>query len=158
MKAGSPSCVRARARRPRGHKTLNLARLPVPPLRRPRAIIIITQSKSMATSQSADEWNYEIRWLPANAFCYYFHGDEIMSLMVEAEPVPLKFDHRGVARVGGTRVTLQSLIAYYLQGYSAEDLARAFPSVKLEDIYATLSYFLRHRQEVERYMDDQQAK
>src|SRR5437879_464021 len=79
-----------------------------------------------------------------------------MEIIAETEPIPIKMDEHGVARVGGTRVTLQTLIGFYLQGESAEELARGFPSVKIEDIYATLSYFHRHRAEVERYLEEQE--
>ena len=43
-----------------------------------------------------------------------------MSIAVAAEPVPLITDADGVVRVGGTRVTLDALVAAFRQGATAE--------------------------------------
>ena len=68
-----------------------------------------------------------------------------MSLVIAAEVVPLKLDQDGVARVGGTRVTLESLLAAYCQGATAEEIAQRYPAVALSDVYAVIAYFLRFR-------------
>lgn len=39
-----------------------------------------------------------------------------MSLEIRAEPVPLKVDPYGVVRVGGTRVTLDTIVYAFRQG------------------------------------------
>ncbi len=36
-----------------------------------------------------------------------------MSLKLSAEPMPLKLDENGVVRVGGTRVTLDTIITVF---------------------------------------------
>ena len=51
-------------------------------------------------------------------------GVFVMSLVIAAEVVPLRMDRDGVARVGGTRVTLESLLAAYCQGATAEEKAK----------------------------------
>jgi uncharacterized protein (DUF433 family) len=81
-----------------------------------------------------------------------------MSLVIAAEVVPLTMDRDGVARVGGTRVTLESLLAAYCQGATAEELAQRYPAVALSDIYAVIAYFLRHRADVEDYLAQSQAR
>lgn len=75
-----------------------------------------------------------------------------MSLVIETEPIPLMVDGDGVARVGGTRVTLESLLAVYCQGATAEEIAQRFPTVPLWDVYSVIAYYLRHRSEVEQYL------
>jgi len=75
-----------------------------------------------------------------------------MSLVIEAEPIPLTVDRDGVVRVGGTRVTLESLLAVYCQGATAEEIAQRYPAVALSDIYAVIAYYLRHRGDVEEYL------
>jgi uncharacterized protein (DUF433 family) len=83
-----------------------------------------------------------------------------MSLVIDAELMPLQTDADGVVRVGGTRVTLDTIVAAFQQGASAEEIAQQYPSVQLADIYAAITYYLRHRAEVEAYLEegDRQAE
>lgn len=71
--------------------------------------------------------------------------------------IPLQTDQHGIIRVGGTRVTLDSLLNYYLQGETAEDLHEGFPTVALTDIYAVIAYYLANRDEVDAYLQRNQA-
>jgi uncharacterized protein (DUF433 family) len=82
-----------------------------------------------------------------------------MSLVVAAESAPLKTDADGVVRVGGTRVTLDTVVAAFHEGATAEAIAEQYPSLQLADIYATIGYYLRHRPEVDTYLHrrEQQA-
>ena len=66
--------------------------------------------------------------------------------------IPLRTDEHGAIRIGNTRVTLDSIINFYLQGESPEDLHAGFPSVPLSDIYAVIAYYLSHRAEVDSYL------
>ena len=60
------------------------------------------------------------------------------------EPVPLKTDDHGIIHVGGTRVTLDTLIAADRAGASAEEIAEQIPSLPLGDIYSSLGYYACH--------------
>ncbi len=75
-----------------------------------------------------------------------------MGLSTAAEPVPFTVDEHGVARVGGTRVPLEVIVGLYRMGESAEDLHRNFPTVELADIYQTIAYSIRHKDEVDEYL------
>ena len=75
-----------------------------------------------------------------------------MTLDVVADPLPLQIDEDGVARVGGTRVTLDTIVAAFADGATAEEIVQQYPSVALADVYAVLGYYLRHRPEVEAYL------
>ena len=77
-----------------------------------------------------------------------------MSLTIDAEPAPLQTDADGVVRVGGTRVTLDTIVTAFQQGGTAEEIAQQYPSVQLSDIYAAIAYYLRHRGEVEAYLEE----
>jgi uncharacterized protein (DUF433 family) len=77
-----------------------------------------------------------------------------MTLVIAAEPMPLSADADGVIRVGGTRVTLDTLVAAYREGATAEAIAEQYPSLSLGDVYTALGYFLRHRGEVETYLQE----
>jgi uncharacterized protein (DUF433 family)/flavin-binding protein dodecin len=67
-------------------------------------------------------------------------------------PGVLRLDEGGTARVGGTRVTLDSVVAAYRQGESAEGIAARFPSLGLDAVYSVLAWCLRHRPWVDAYL------
>ena len=75
-----------------------------------------------------------------------------MTSVVATEPVPVAPDRDGVLRVGGTRVTLDTLVAAFLDGASAESIADQYPSLSLGDVYTSLGYYLRHQAEVDAYL------
>lgn len=79
-------------------------------------------------------------------------------LVIEAQPLPLTVDSNGVVRVGNTRVTLDTIIAAFLEGATAEEIAYQYPSVGLPDIYAVISYYLRNQPEIEKYLQNRQKK
>lgn len=79
-------------------------------------------------------------------------GELTVSISISADPVPLSADTDGGLRVGRTRVTLDSLIAAFLQGASAEEIVQQYPSLNLADVYAVIGYYLRHRSEIESYL------
>ena len=68
------------------------------------------------------------------------------------ESIPLSEDAQGVLRVAGTRVTLDTVVEVYKAGTSPEEIARHYPSLALADVYAVVTYYLRHRDEVEAYL------
>lgn len=55
-------------------------------------------------------------------------------------------------RIAGTRVGIEHVLHEYLSGASPEELALRFPTVSLEQIHATITYFLAHRQQVIAYL------
>jgi uncharacterized protein (DUF433 family) len=75
-----------------------------------------------------------------------------MSLIVAAEPIPLATDADGVMRIGGTRVTLDTVVAAFQEGATAEAIAEQYPSLALADVYTVLGYYLHHRAEVDAYL------
>jgi uncharacterized protein (DUF433 family) len=79
-------------------------------------------------------------------------------LAVAADPAPIQIDSTGVVRVAGTRVRLASIVFLHRQGASPERIHESFPSVSLPDVYAVIAYYLRHRPEVDAYLDDLDAE
>ena len=75
-----------------------------------------------------------------------------MVLNIATEPPPLRVDDSGTVRVGGCRLTLDTFIGYYNQGLTAADLIDCFPSLSLADAHAVIAYYLRHRDEVDAYL------
>ncbi|MBX9582508.1 MAG: DUF433 domain-containing protein [Gemmataceae bacterium] len=73
-------------------------------------------------------------------------------MTVVADPPPMTAGPDGVFRVGGTRVTLDTVVGAFLDGASAETIADQYPSLELADVYAAIAYYLRHRAEVNEYL------
>lgn len=77
------------------------------------------------------------------------------TLTLGSEPVPLNRDAQGAIRVGGTRVTLDTVARAYLEGLTAERIVEQYPSLRLADVYAIIAYILNHRADVEDYLREQ---
>jgi uncharacterized protein (DUF433 family) len=73
-------------------------------------------------------------------------------LLIKADPVPLRVDDDGAIRVGGTRVTLDTLVAAYRNGATPEEIAEQYPALRLDDVYSAIGYVLRHGQQVGEYL------
>lgn len=69
-----------------------------------------------------------------------------------SETIPLVAGADGVIRVRGTRVPLETLVAAFADGATAEEIAQQYPSVSLPDIYQVIGYYLRHATELESYL------
>jgi uncharacterized protein (DUF433 family)/predicted HTH domain antitoxin len=65
---------------------------------------------------------------------------------------PLEPDADGVIRIGGTRVTLDTVVAAFQEGATAEEIVYQYPSLELADVYAVLATYLQHRSQVETYL------
>lgn len=81
-----------------------------------------------------------------------------MALAIVAEPAPLETNADGVVRVGKTRVTLDTVVAVFKQGSTAEEIVYRYPSLKFADVYATIAFYLNHQQEVEAYLQQRQQQ
>lgn len=44
----------------------------------------------------------------------------------------------------------------FKNGGAAEEIALKYPALQLEDIYATIAFYLTHRAEVDRFLDKQE--
>lgn len=76
-----------------------------------------------------------------------------MTLTIASETVPLVTDIDGVIRVGETRVTLDTVIAAFLDGATAEEISQQYPSLDLADVYSVIAYYLRQRAEIDTYLE-----
>jgi uncharacterized protein (DUF433 family) len=57
-------------------------------------------------------------------------------------------------RVKGTRITIDAILEAYMCGDSAEIIANFFhPLLRLEQVYATITYYLHKRNEVDAYLE-----
>lgn len=69
----------------------------------------------------------------------------------------IRLDDAGVYRVGDTRVMFDSVVAAFLQGHSPETICQQYPALTLELAYGSIAYYLAHRQEIDAYMQRQEA-
>lgn len=81
-----------------------------------------------------------------------------MSLTISTEPTPLETDADGVVRVGGTRVSLDSVIYAFNEGSTPEEIVQQYTTLDLADVYAVIGYYLQHRGEVNEYLADRRAQ
>lgn len=79
-----------------------------------------------------------------------------MTAAIAPEPVPLYADEAGGLRIGGTRVLLESLVAAFQRGDAPEEIREQYPTVALADIYAVLTFYLRHGVEVQDYLAERE--
>ena len=71
--------------------------------------------------------------------------------------LPLTLTEDGTIRITGTRVSLDSVVHEYEQGATPEEIAISFPALRIADIYATITYYLNHREQVEEYLRRQEV-
>lgn len=74
-------------------------------------------------------------------------------MSIVPDPVPLSTDAEGVVRIGGTRVTLDTLVAAFREGATAETIAEQYSSLPLDQIYTVIGYYIRHQKEVNAYLE-----
>jgi uncharacterized protein (DUF433 family) len=75
-----------------------------------------------------------------------------MPLSLTPTSPPLRIEESGAVRVGDTRVLLELVIWAYQRGESADEIAKAYPTLVLSDVHAVIAYYLRNKQEVEEYL------
>ena len=63
----------------------------------------------------------------------------------------------GVHIVSGSRVSLDSIVYAFLSGQSVEAIAQAFPVLSLEQVYGAITYYLGHRDDVDRYLESRRV-
>ena len=56
-------------------------------------------------------------------------------------------------RIKGTRIGIEIVIEDFLDGASPEEIAIRYPSLSLEQVYATITYYMANREEVNTYIE-----
>ena len=74
------------------------------------------------------------------------------------EQIPIHTDEHGRLRVGHTRVLLDLVIYSFRLGHTPETITSQYPSLSLDDVYLAIGYYLRHRDEVDEYLRQQEAE
>jgi uncharacterized protein (DUF433 family) len=79
-------------------------------------------------------------------------------LVFDNDRVPLRYDKYGAVRVIGSRVTLDTIVGYYEQGESPEEIADGFSTLQLADVYAIVGYYLKHKTAVRAYLREREKR
>lgn len=66
--------------------------------------------------------------------------------------IPLAKNEDGVWLVQGTRVPLDTIVTAYELGATPEEIVMRFTTLRIEDTYAVLGFYLNNREEVGRYL------
>lgn len=75
-----------------------------------------------------------------------------MSVVISTSEIKLTRTPAGVLRIGDTRVSLDSVIIAFNQGSVPEQIVYDYDSLTLSEVYAAISYYLQHREEVDSYL------
>lgn len=57
----------------------------------------------------------------------------------------------------GSRVSLESVVRLWRDGYSPEDICDTFPALSLADVYGAITYYLAHQTEVDLSLRESEA-
>jgi uncharacterized protein (DUF433 family) len=82
----------------------------------------------------------------------------ILFVLTKQQPVPLKMDEHGYVRVIGTRVGLDVIVYSFREGSTPEEIVQQYPTVKLADAYSVIAYYLREREDVDKYIQEQEEE
>lgn len=58
----------------------------------------------------------------------------------------------GAYRVGGTRVSLDSVVYEFQSGSSPECIQQSYPALTLEQVYGAIAYYLSNRETINQYL------
>ena len=81
-----------------------------------------------------------------------------MTFTISLDPTPLRVHENGTVYVGSTRVMLELVIEAYKAGNSPEQIVEIWDVLKLSDVHRVIAYYLEHRDDVEAYMRQQEAR
>ncbi len=63
------------------------------------------------------------------------------------------FQNENDIRIRGTRVGIETVLFDFLEGLSPEEIAVRYRSLTLEQVYATITYFLQQRSKIDAYLE-----
>lgn len=64
-----------------------------------------------------------------------------------------EFINEDAIRIAGTRVGIETVLRDYQEGASPEEIVLRYPTLSLEQVHATITYYLANREKVEAYLE-----
>lgn len=77
----------------------------------------------------------------------------MLHLDLSPEPLPLRVVDGKVIRIGQSRIPLERVIYAFTHGQSPEEIVADFDTLDLADVYTVIGFYLRHRAEVDDYVE-----
>ncbi len=74
------------------------------------------------------------------------------------EPIPFRVDLHGRLRVGSTRVLFDLVVYSYRLGNTPVTITQQYPSLVRDEVYLALGYYLRHMDEIDDYLRQQETE
>lgn len=81
-----------------------------------------------------------------------------MTPTIRTDAPPLRNDPDGTIRVGNSRIVIDVIVEAYRDGSSAEEIAEMYPVLRVEEVYGAITYYLRHRQELDEYIAEREQE
>ncbi|MDQ2809425.1 MAG: DUF433 domain-containing protein [Chloroflexota bacterium] len=81
-----------------------------------------------------------------------------MTLELVQDALPLRVATNDVVLVGQTRVPLDNVVYAFDNGATPEEIVARYPTLQLADVYAVISFYLRHRAAVQAYIQAGEAQ
>lgn len=81
-----------------------------------------------------------------------------MTFTAKTDAPPLREDATGALRVGDTRVLLELVIRAFQDGATPETIVQRYSTLALPDVYTVIAYYLRHRDDVQEYLEQRERK
>jgi len=79
-----------------------------------------------------------------------------MTVSLAAEAPPIRREISGTLCVGNTRIALEHIVDDFKGGATPEQIVEEYESLTLADVYAVITHYLRHRDEVEDYLAERE--
>jgi uncharacterized protein (DUF433 family) len=71
--------------------------------------------------------------------------------------VPLQIDPLGTVLIGGSHVSLDTVVRLFEAGVDPIAIVRAYPALTPADLYAVIAWYLRHQEQVAEYLREREA-
>lgn len=78
--------------------------------------------------------------------------------VISTSEIKLTKTNAGVLRIGNTRVSLDSVIIAFNLGATPEQIVQDYDTLTLPEVYATVSYYLHNREEVDSYLAERKER
>jgi uncharacterized protein (DUF433 family) len=81
-----------------------------------------------------------------------------MSVPVQTDTPPVRLDSSGALRVGESRALVELVIRAFQDGATPEAIVQRYPTTTLADVYGVIAYYLRHRDDIEAYLEQRERQ
>lgn len=65
-----------------------------------------------------------------------------------------EFINNKAIRIAGIRVGIETILRNYQQGASPEEIILCYPTLSLEQVHATITYYLANQEKVDTYLEE----